>query len=232
MKLIANFKQNGNLNGLSDWFSSFVSELGDVGSIAGHLEIILLPSLHLLVPFKNLIDGSSLSLVIKVGVQNVSRFKNGAHTGEVGAGQLEGLAEYALLGHSERMSEGETTVNVVEKVTRTLDSSIKPIVCFGDLDDFSKYSEYKQKVEFVYEPPNAISTYSGSDKRNAADLAELESVFEQIGLNGIIYGGSVNDENIVDYLGVKYLKGFLVGSACLNPNKFARIARILCSGNR
>ena len=39
----------------------------------------------------------------------------------------------------------------------------------------------------------------------------------------ILYGGSVKPDNILDFLGTAEVDGALVGSACLNPQSFARI---------
>ena len=41
--------------------------------------------------------------------------------------------------------------------------------------------------------------------------------------NKFIYGGSVDEENIAQYLEVNEIDGFLIGKASLDPNQFLRL---------
>ena len=44
----------------------------------------------------------------------------------------------------------------------------------------------------------------------------------------IIYGGSVNEENVTNLVEIDGLDGVLVGNASLNPKTFAQIIKAFC----
>ncbi|MGZ6260742.1 MAG: triose-phosphate isomerase [Candidatus Limnocylindrales bacterium] len=70
---------------------------------------------------------------VAVGAQNVHAEEAGAFTGEVAAGMLEGLATWAIVGHSERRrDQGETDALVGRKLRRCLDHGLRPILCVGE----------------------------------------------------------------------------------------------------
>ena len=70
---------------------------------------------------------------IKVGAQNMHWAANGAYTGEISPSMLQGLAQYVILGHSERrqyFAETDETVN--KKIKAALEAGLIPIVCCGE----------------------------------------------------------------------------------------------------
>jgi triosephosphate isomerase (TIM) len=70
---------------------------------------------------------------VEVGAQNVHAEEAGAYTGEIAAGMLEGLATWAIIGHSERRrDEGETDALIGRKLRRCLDHDLRPILCVGE----------------------------------------------------------------------------------------------------
>jgi triosephosphate isomerase len=82
----------------------------------------------------------------------------------------------------------------------------------------------------AYEPVWAIGTGLNADPKEADDvhayIRELISdshspeVAETL---TILYGGSVNDENARDLLGMENIDGALIGGASLKPESFLRI---------
>jgi triosephosphate isomerase len=70
---------------------------------------------------------------VAVGAQNVHHELAGAYTGEVSAPMLEGLATWAIVGHSERRRDaGETDALINQKVRRARDARLHVILCVGE----------------------------------------------------------------------------------------------------
>jgi len=70
---------------------------------------------------------------VAVGAQNVHVRDAGAYTGEISAAMLAGLAEWCIVGHSERRRDmGETDELIGRKVARCLESGLRPIWCVGE----------------------------------------------------------------------------------------------------
>ncbi len=68
-----------------------------------------------------------------LAAQDLSLSTGGAATGEVTANMLAGFGvAYAILGHSERRTNGETDEMVLEKVRHALAQGITPILCVGE----------------------------------------------------------------------------------------------------
>lgn len=73
------------------------------------------------------------STKFKLGSQNLSHLEDGPHTGEVSATMLQGMVDYAIVGHSERRREaGERDEMIAKKVAAAVRHGITPILCVGD----------------------------------------------------------------------------------------------------
>jgi triosephosphate isomerase (TIM) len=227
MILLANWKQNFKKEEVQKWFLEFAGEMKNINQPPKNLEIVIAPSFHYLYLINDLIDEYGLNY-IKLCPQNVSPYQDGPHTGEVGAAQLSDVCEYVLLGHSERKKLGETKEIIVEKVKRTLGADLKPIVCFASDEEFEYYKNKfggraDDSIIYAYEPPGAISTHEGGST-GPEPVSEVSETASRLGLEKLIYGGSVSSENIANYLNLDEVCGFLVGGASLSPAKFAKMA--------
>ena len=218
--IIANWKSNKNIQEMASWLNNFPD--GDENrKRLQPLEIILALPFPLLVTAKEIIDDRNLP--ISLAVQNISAFGSGSYTGEVAADNLKFLdLAYVILGHSERRRLlKESSQEVAAKVSETIKASLKPILCL-DEPYFKEQFELLKKDELsecllAYEPVSAI----GSGK--AFDLEKLREVKEELldiypRNSKFIYGGSVNAENVADYL--KFSDGVLVGGASLDLRDF------------
>jgi len=70
---------------------------------------------------------------VAVGAQNIHHEPAGAYTGEVSAPMLVGLAEWVIVGHSERRRDaGETDALIGAKLRRAVEAGLRPILCVGE----------------------------------------------------------------------------------------------------
>jgi triosephosphate isomerase len=190
------------------------------------VEVILCPSFTSIRVLKEELAGSD----IKIGAQDVSNFVEGAYTGEVTAKMLKDLVSYCIVGHSERRKYfGENDQMISEKVERLLENNITPVLCISDLKQMESYIsasptfiESSEKIIFVYEPPNAISSGGYYHPESAETASEqARKIKEKVGKEiTTLYGGSVSQETIKSFLNQPNLAGVLVGKASLNVEEF------------
>lgn len=217
---------NNKCNLVKDEFINYINELYNVESS----DLILIPS-TINIP---LVDSKRIVL----GAQNVSRDGIGPHTGEISAKQLKSFGvKYCLVGHSERrLEQKESNYDCAEKIKMLLNEDIIPILCVGEnLNDrnSNNYKEYInneikkatselnseeiEKLIVAYEPIYSIGT--GIIPTNE----EIEEVFniikETLPTNKLLYGGSVNDDNISVLKETKNIDGFLIGGLSLDIDK-------------
>lgn len=163
---------------------------------------------------------------ILLGAQDVSPFDDGSYTGAVSAGQMKGLINYCLVGHSERRRNfGETTASVALKIDRLLAHQIKPIICAQTPEDIpdniKNYST--DDIIIMFEPAKAIST-GGVYQAEKPHVVKntLDSWRNQFGPYQFLYGGSVNPQNSKNLLEAG-AQGFVIGHASLSPDTFYQI---------
>ena len=132
--VIGNWKMNLNMHESS----IFLHNLSEKVKVYRNIDVILAPSTFTL---------QSLSLQVnhrqfKLAAQNFYWRDQGAFTGEVSISQLQGIVQYALVGHSERRNIfGETDKDVRAKVAAAIRNNIRPILCIGENSDERNYGE-------------------------------------------------------------------------------------------
>jgi triosephosphate isomerase (TIM) len=185
---------------------------------------------------------------VTVGAQNVHWEPKGAFTGELSIPLvMEAGARAVLIGHSERRHLfGETDEQVARKLGATLKAGMIPLVCVGEtlaereggrteqvvtrqvaaLQERIS-SEHWSRVVLAYEPVWAIGTGRNATPDDAAQVHEL--IRFELGRRGvpgrvpILYGGSVNQGNVISLLARPELDGVLVGGASLDPDAWAEL---------
>lgn len=224
--VIANWKMNMDSRSISEWVGPFSK---NYKTIKKHWKkrqiteerrpkIIVCPS-NIYVPAMCEI---SQRMGISIGVQDVSPFEKGAHTGEVGVFQIKNFIKYAIIGHSERKEPVEV---VIRKRDLCLKEKITPIVCFVDPGDLIRL--YKEGSIMAWENPQNISKdgiYRAEDPAKISEIAkEIRKIIPSEA--PLIYGGSVNQKNTPTISRIEELDGVLIGNASLDSEIFAAIIR-------
>jgi len=123
--IVGNWKMNLNTHEAS----LYLHKLADKVPVRRDVEVVIAPTLLAL---------QSLSLQVnrrqfKLAVQNLYWRDQGAFTGEVSATQLRGVADYAIIGHSERRHIfHESERDIRNKVQAAIRNHIRPILCIGE----------------------------------------------------------------------------------------------------
>ena len=241
--LCANWKMNGSLSFISDYFAEF--GLSTELSVSFFAPFVYLPKLQ------QTLAESTYSW----GAQNISAHKSGAHTGEVSAAMLaEFGCSQALVGHSERRNLYlESSEMVADKFFACWNSGITPVLCVGEtlserdsgvtLDimseqclavfDDSRFMINKDKKFVVaYEPVWAIGTGKVPAVGEIQDIhSYIRNLIEKYDKNiaketPILYGGSLNINNAAAIFAAPDVDGGLVGGASLAASDFKGLVKI------
>jgi len=208
------------------------------------VEKVVCPPFVYLAAVGEALAGSS----IKLGSQDVHWQDDIAATGEIGPQMVAELAEYCIIGHSERRHQlGETDEMVNRKVQAALAAGLRPILCVGEKLEEREAGLTEQVLAWqtrsglegvdlpsgfviAYEPVWAIGTGVAASAADAAEAVgiirrEVAVLFDQAGAETvrILYGGSVTAENIADFMGNDGIDGALVGGASLKVDTFSLI---------
>jgi triosephosphate isomerase len=179
------------------------------------IKVIVAPS-HLHLP----LIATAAQKTFLLAAQDVSKNAKGAHTGDTGSFQLKEFCKYAIVGHSER-NEDKTVV--MEKIDRCLEEGITPIVCFIETQTAVQYS--RDDIVLAWEDPDNISVNGQyKDKSISETVDKVEEIRKSIPKNiPLLYGGSVNRQNVKNLVEIKGLNGVLVGNASLDPKHFSEL---------
>lgn len=190
---------------------------------------------------------------VAYGAQDLSAHDEGAYTGEVSGRFLSQLGcEYVVVGHSERRAHhGEDDELVGQKVRAARRHGLAPILCVGEPQevraegghvDFT-LAQVRGALEglnaddleglvIAYEPVWAIGTGETATAEDAGEMASavrglLTELFGDSFAQTVrvLYGGSVNQDNVGDIMRQADVDGALVGGASLDPAGFAALCR-------
>jgi len=188
---------------------------------------------------------------LKIGAENCYYEDAGAFTGETSPQALSEMGiPYVIVGHSERRSYFNETDDIINrKVHAVYRNHMTPILCcdetMGRLEAGEKIhwvvsqvtgalkgvsEDLARQLVIAYEPSWAI----GSGKSASADQAEegcyliRQTVADLYGDDvanemRVLYGGSVNPENISQIMAKQNIDGVLAGGASLDPETFLQL---------
>jgi len=212
-------------------------------------EVVICPNFVSLFEVGKILKNSDL----KLGAQDVFWENSGSYTGEISPTTLiQAGASYVIIGHSERRKHLLEDYNMIhQKVKAVLEvEGLIPILCIGEENEDRKsdrrdfillnqiqqalnglnIGEYK-KIIIAYEPVWAIGSgtvleadevlYASKIIRKAiADIFGQKMVEENF---RVIYGGSVNSQNVKELSSLENMEGLLVGGASLDAEEFFKI---------
>jgi triosephosphate isomerase len=186
---------------------------------------------------------------VLVGAQNAYWEPKGAFTGEVSVTMLQGLADYVIVGHSERRQYfHETNEDVNRKVRAVLDAGLRVIMCVGEslaeneMGHTESFVEAQvrggladvaslDRVVVAYEPIWAIGTGRAATPGVAGHvIGHIRDVVRGMlgaqadGLR-ILYGGSIAPDNFPPFLAHPEIDGGLAGGASLRADSFLTLVR-------
>jgi len=212
-------------------------------------EVMIAPPANLISAVAEALKGSP----IKLGAQNMYYEEKGAFTGEISPLMLKSSGvTHVIVGHSERRHIfGENDDLISKKVRAALLHGLVPILCIGETKqehDAGRVleiilrqmegalgeltAEQVRGVVMAYEPLWAIGTGRTATPEEAESIhGAVRAAFSQrFGRDDaqrvrILYGGSVNDENVDSLISKPDIDGALVGGASLKADSFALILR-------
>ncbi len=240
--IIGNWKMNLDMQEAS----LYLHKLADMVPAQRTVDVVLAPTMLTL---------QSLSLQVnrrqfKLAAQNCYWRDSGAYTGEVAAAHLRGIADYVIIGHSERrylFSESDKETRA--KVQAAIRNRIQPVLCIGETASERANSETADvlhdqllgglanltadelgQLTVAYEPVWAIGTGDNampSDVKSAVKIIRKQ-ISQLFGTKAakevrVIYGGSVNKDNATSYLKIEGMNGLLIGGASLDAYQFSEI---------
>ncbi|KKQ79427.1 MAG: Triosephosphate isomerase [Parcubacteria group bacterium GW2011_GWC2_38_7] len=243
--LIANWKMNLDVTKTLQLARDYKKEFKLVKGV----ELVVAPSLPLLVSVENIFAGTKIGLA----GQNVASYSEGSYTGEVSATMLKQIGcKYSLVGHSERRQHvAELDEMIHKKIVQCYSSGLIPVLCIGELlkDKESGQRDSviinqlhkaladvdalpEKEIIIAYEPAWALGSGVPVQKE---DLIQVERIIKRTISNlfsesfyndkvRLLYGGSVDSKNVLDYWGIEKISGFLVATASLEATEFMNIA--------
>jgi triosephosphate isomerase (TIM) len=246
--IAANWKMNTNVPEAGQLVQSMIPDLVQVPMVD---RVICPPFISLSTVAEYL-----LGTGIRVGAQNCYFEPKGAFTGEVSAPMLKGLADYVILGHSERRQYfNESDELIGKKVASVFDAGLLPILCVGERLEENESGQTQDVVGrqlrgaldgiqsdrisslvVAYEPVWAIGTGRAATPEQANDVIGFirstlgtlvgPSVAQEIRIQ---YGGSVTADNFASIISQSEIDGALVGGASLIAAAFGTIVRLAAS---
>jgi triosephosphate isomerase len=235
--MVANLKMNFTKDEMIDYIKGIKNQ------ISNNFEVVICPSFVYLSMFQN--------FDYKIGAQDVFYLDQGSYTGAVSPTQLKSLGvSHIIVGHSERREYfKEDDLLIGKKIKAVLNQNIKPIFCIGEtlterqlkkttnilknqlliaLKNISK--EEITDIIIAYEPVWAIG--SGVTP-SINEIKEVILYIKKIIMNKynldikVLYGGSVNKENIKSIINLEEVAGLLIGSSSLDSNYFIDMLNLI-----
>ena len=237
MYFIANWKMFGDLTTLNslDKVIKFSKNIKK-----NKIKLIYCPPSTLIRPLSKRLKKTK----IEVGAQNCHHsYDTGAYTGQVNSRMLKSVgAKYVIIGHSENRQVGDNDKLINLKIKSATRASLKVIFCIGEtleqkknkktnqvlanqIKNGLKSIKNKSNIIVAYEPVWSIG--SGLIPKSDELIKSIAYIKSKLGNKSIkiLYGGSVNSNNVDKLKIITGIDGFLIGGASQNSNKFIDIIK-------
>jgi len=220
---------------------AFVADVCARALPLGEVDAVICPPFTALCAAREALGASAIGL----GAQNVCWVDQGPFTGEISPAMLRDCGVgWVVIGHSERRAMfGELDFRVHEKAVAALAHGITPIVAVGETADEHAAGAALDKVcaqlraafdsmpladvarcVVAYEPIWAIGTGTADTPESAnALMGEVRRAIPGLADAHLLYGGSMNADNVAAFVAQPNIDGGLVGGASLQPDSFAAL---------
>ena len=246
--IVGNWKLNFTVGEASVYLHKIQKKIANYRDI----EVVVAPTALCLQPLSLQLERSK----VRLAAQNAFYRDFGAFTGEISFAELNGLVDYAIVGHSERRYIfHEDDKMIAKKVAASIRNKIRPILCIGETESERAFGETADvirdqllgglseigedevsKVLVAYEPVWAISSTKDAKIATPDEIAEVvkmirDNLKEIYGPKvaeeaPVLFGGSVKPTNAGAYLTVPGVNGLLIGGASLILSQFTDIIEV------
>ncbi|HAS05042.1 MAG TPA: triose-phosphate isomerase [Dehalococcoidia bacterium] len=239
--IAGNWKMNTSVEEAVALVSAMQKELDDIGNVE---KLICPPFISLKAVYELLAPST-----IKVGAQNMHYEDKGAFTGEVSPLMIKDICGYVIIGHSERRQYFNDDLYINKKLKAAIRYGIIPILCIGEKPEEKQSGKTIEVLDkqleqafidiedidtlvIAYEPIWAIGTGMSASGEQANSI--IEAIRQKIwalydnkvaSAIRILYGGSANAENIIEFVSQSEIDGALVGGASLKPELFISMVK-------
>ena len=185
---------------------------------------------------------------ILIGSQNCyQKDRFSSNTAAISPYMLKSVgAKYTLVGHSDNRSEGDTNQMLKNKVKFALKNNLKVVFCVGENKVEKKNKKtfsilkkqiikvlekkfYKDNIIVAYEPIWSIGTGKIPTKNELEEtIIYIKKILKQVFKKknpAVLYGGSVDGNNVKIFKDIKEIDGFLIGGASKSSKKFIDIIK-------
>lgn len=191
--------------------------------------------------------------LIKLGAQNMCWEDEGQFTGEISPLMLKELdIDIIEIGHSERRHVfGESDIEENKKVICALNHNFTALLCIGETLEQKNYGlsdeilriqlkiglsgvdkDSIHKIRIAYEPVWAIgvngipASVEYASKKHDVIKDTLAEIFGEEGRQiPVLYGGSVNIDNGLDFIEEPSIEGLFVGRYAWKADRFEKLIR-------
>ena len=155
-------------------------------------------------------------------------------------------AKYTLVGHSDNRKEGDSDIMLKDKVRYAIKKNLKVVFCIGENKTEKKSKRTlsvlkrqltkvlekkfnKNNIIVAYEPIWSIGTGKIPSKNELLKITifikkVLKSIFNKKS-PAVLYGGSVDGNNVKMFKDIREIDGFLIGGASKSSKKFIDIIK-------
>jgi len=185
---------------------------------------------------------------ISIGSQNCYQKEQfSSNTAAISPFMLRSVgAQYTLVGHSDNRGEGDTDTMLKDKVKHALKNNLKVVFCIGEnksekknkktlsvlkkqLSNVLEKNFNKNNIIVAYEPIWSIGTGKIPTaielKKTTIHIKKvLKNIFKK-NSPAVLYGGSVDGNNVEMFKEIKEIDGFLIGGASKSSKKFIDIIK-------
>ena len=192
--IVGNWKLNFTVGEASIYLHKLLKKMPNYRDV----EVVIAPSTIALQPLSLQVDRHKMKLC----AQNAFYRDYGAFTGETSFSQLRGVADYAIIGHSERRYIlGEDDKMIARKVAAAMRNRVRPILCIGETESERAFGETADvisdqllgglsevadddidKVIIAYEPVWAISSVKGAKLASPDEIGEVVKLIRKVRL--------------------------------------------------